>query len=192
MRLVIGLALLGLAVAGCSLDTVEPSPTPAGTVTGALSSTPVLPSIPTQMAHREDVSTAAIAPTEMPGREEQPMSLTVVYDNNAYDPGLRTGWGLSVWLEYGAHTLLFDTGGDGAALLDNVSALGLDPAAIDVVVLSHAHDDHTGGLFKLLEVNPRVTVYLPRAFPSRFKLQARSTAAAVIEVDGPLEIVPGV
>jgi 7,8-dihydropterin-6-yl-methyl-4-(beta-D-ribofuranosyl)aminobenzene 5'-phosphate synthase len=120
------------------------------------------------------------------------MTLTIVYDNNAYDPSQRTGWGFGAWVEYGEHTVLFDTGGDGARLLDNVSALGLDPMAVDVVVLSHAHDDHTGGLLTLLEVNPQVTVYLPQAFPERFKAQARATGAAVVEVDAAAEIVPGV
>ena len=41
------------------------------------------------------------------------MSLTVVFDNNPYDPRLQTGWGFAAWLEYGDQTVLFDTGADG-------------------------------------------------------------------------------
>jgi 7,8-dihydropterin-6-yl-methyl-4-(beta-D-ribofuranosyl)aminobenzene 5'-phosphate synthase len=119
------------------------------------------------------------------------MILTVVFDNNPYDPRLQTGWGFAAWLEYGGQVVLFDTGANGVVLLDNVATLGLDPKAIDIVVLSHIHGDHTGGLASLLAVNPQVTVYLPQAFPTRFKEQVRAAGAAVVEVDAPIEILPG-
>jgi 7,8-dihydropterin-6-yl-methyl-4-(beta-D-ribofuranosyl)aminobenzene 5'-phosphate synthase len=119
------------------------------------------------------------------------MNLTVVFDNNALDPRLRTGWGFAAWLEYAGHIVLFDTGADGAVLLGNLAALGLDPQAVEMVVLSHIHGDHTGGLASLLAENPEVTVYLPQAFPNYFKEQARAAGATVIEVTGPAEILPG-
>jgi 7,8-dihydropterin-6-yl-methyl-4-(beta-D-ribofuranosyl)aminobenzene 5'-phosphate synthase len=127
------------------------------------------------------------------------MTLTVVFDNNPHDPRLRTGWGFAAWIEYGDHTVLFDTGADGTVLLDNMAALGLDPGAIDLVVLSHEHGDHTGGLAGLLALNREactergecISVYLPRAFPGRFKEQVRATGATVVEVTGPTEILPG-
>ena len=77
------------------------------------------------------------------------MSLTVIYDNNAYDPHLRTGWGFAAWLEYTGRTVLFDTGAEGGLLLGNMRALDLDPRAIEIVVLSHIHGDHVGGLASL-------------------------------------------
>jgi 7,8-dihydropterin-6-yl-methyl-4-(beta-D-ribofuranosyl)aminobenzene 5'-phosphate synthase len=118
------------------------------------------------------------------------MTLMVVFDNNAFDPRLQTGWGFAVWIEYGGNVVLFDTGADGAALLNNLSALGLKPQAIEAVVLSHIHGDHTGGLAAVLTVNPQVTVYLPQVFPTRFKEQARAAGATVVEVTGPIEILP--
>jgi 7,8-dihydropterin-6-yl-methyl-4-(beta-D-ribofuranosyl)aminobenzene 5'-phosphate synthase len=119
------------------------------------------------------------------------MTLTVVFDNNAFDPRLQTGWGFAAWLEYGGRVVLFDTGADGAVLLDNLTTLGMEPKAIDIVVLSHIHGDHTGGLAGLLAVNPQVTVYLPQAFPAQFKEQVCAAGATVVEVTGPLEILPG-
>ena len=121
------------------------------------------------------------------------VALTVVFDNNPFDPRLRTSWGFAAWLEYGDRTVLFDIGGDGRLLLSNMAMLGLDPRTIDIVVLSHIHGDHTGGLASLLAVNPQVSVYLPHAFPTRFKEQVRAAGAAVVEVDAPIETrsVPG-
>jgi 7,8-dihydropterin-6-yl-methyl-4-(beta-D-ribofuranosyl)aminobenzene 5'-phosphate synthase len=119
------------------------------------------------------------------------MILTVVFDNNPYKPRLRSGWGFAAWLEHGDQTVLFDTGANGAVLLDNMDALGLDPAVLDIVVLSHIHGDHTGGLASLLAANPQLTLFLPRAFPSRAKRQVRAAGAAVVEVDAPREILPG-
>ena len=120
------------------------------------------------------------------------LEIYVVYDNNPYREGLRASWGLSLYIIADNETILFDTGGDGDILLYNMEALGLDPKDIDVIVLSHIHGDHTGGLFKLLEVNPSVTVYLPRSFPSSFKEQVRSMGAEVVEVHDPMVISNGV
>jgi 7,8-dihydropterin-6-yl-methyl-4-(beta-D-ribofuranosyl)aminobenzene 5'-phosphate synthase len=119
------------------------------------------------------------------------MKLMVVFDNNAFDPRLQMAWGFSAWVEYGGNVVLFDTGADGAVLLNNLSALGLNPQAIEAVVLSHIHGDHTGGLAVVLTANPQVTVYLPQAFPTGFKEQVRGAGAAVVEVDAPQEILPG-
>jgi 7,8-dihydropterin-6-yl-methyl-4-(beta-D-ribofuranosyl)aminobenzene 5'-phosphate synthase len=69
--------------------------------------------------------------------------------------------------------------------------LGIDPQAIDAVVLSHIHQDHTGGLASLLAEAAHPTVYLLASFPGSFK---RSAAAltSVVEVSHPVEIFPDV
>jgi 7,8-dihydropterin-6-yl-methyl-4-(beta-D-ribofuranosyl)aminobenzene 5'-phosphate synthase len=72
------------------------------------------------------------------------LRITVIYDNNPYKEGLITSWGFACVI-YGAEkTILFDTGGNSAVLLDNMQQLGMDPKEIDVVVLSHIHGDHIG------------------------------------------------
>jgi 7,8-dihydropterin-6-yl-methyl-4-(beta-D-ribofuranosyl)aminobenzene 5'-phosphate synthase len=69
--------------------------------------------------------------------------------------------------------------------------LGLDPQEIDVVVLSHAHDDHTGGLGALLDVGVSPTVYAPAAFPAAFKADVRARAD-LVEVREATRIAPGI
>lgn len=44
------------------------------------------------------------------------------------------------------HTLLFDTGISPDGMARNMERLGIDPGAIQAVVLSHGHFDHAGGL----------------------------------------------
>ena len=131
-------------------------------------------------------SPATATPTPEPS-----LTLTVVYDNNAYDPRLKAAWGFACLIERGETTILFDTGGDGAVLLSNMAVLDLDPRDVDVVVLSHIHGDHTGGLGGLLATGAQPTVYVPRSFPADFKAQVKAHAR-VVEVREPMEILPGV
>ena len=72
--------------------------------------------------------------------------MTVVYDNNPGLEGLSAQWGFGCVIQGPDKTVLFDTGGLGWVLLPNMSLLKLDPKSIDVVVLSHIHWDHIGGL----------------------------------------------
>jgi 7,8-dihydropterin-6-yl-methyl-4-(beta-D-ribofuranosyl)aminobenzene 5'-phosphate synthase len=113
-----------------------------------------------------------------------PLRITVVYNNVPHSPGLATAWGFAAVIEAGAHTLLFDTGGDGPTLLVNLRRLGIDPASIDTIVLSHIHGDHTGGLDDFLARRPDVTVYLPRSFPAAFCGGVERRGARVEKVGG--------
>ena len=121
----------------------------------------------------------------------KPMTLTIVYDNNAHNAQLRTEWGFACLVETGQSTVLFDTGGDGAILLDNMAKLDIDPQAIEAVVLSHAHGDHTRGLRALLDAGAKPTVYVLDSFSLSFKNEVRAHTR-LIEVKAPVDIAPGV
>ena len=69
------------------------------------------------------------------------LKIIVLYDNNPFDPRLKMNWGFSCLIQGYKKTMLFDTGGDSAVLLNNMRQLGIDPAAVDVIVLSHIHGD---------------------------------------------------
>lgn len=115
-------------------------------------------------------------------------TVTVVFDNNRYKEGLTTSWGFSCLVTGMEKTILFDTGGSPSVLSANMDLLGIDPAGIDIVVLSHNHGDHVGGLGSVLEKNPGITVYLPASFPTDFKGAVRGYGAGVVEVSEPLRI----
>ncbi len=126
---------------------------------------------------------------------ERPISgvvtVTILFDNTAADERLNIGWGFAALLETSEHTVLFDTGADGEALLKNFELMGKDPKAVETVVISHAHSDHTGGLQSLLDLGVRPRLYLLPAFPQgmRDELAGR---VEVVEAAPGQEIVPGI
>jgi 7,8-dihydropterin-6-yl-methyl-4-(beta-D-ribofuranosyl)aminobenzene 5'-phosphate synthase len=120
------------------------------------------------------------------------LAIRVVHDNDSCDEALRTAWGFAAVVDGPERRILFDTGSDGALLLENMARLHIDPKGIDAVVLSHVHPDHSGGLTGFLKVNPQVDVYLPASFPARGRGVVRGYGATVVEVDGPQEICASV
>jgi len=80
----------------------------------------------------------------------------------------------------------------GSILLHNMEQLQIDPGEIDVVVLSHIHGDHVGGLGGILDQNSDVVVYLPVSFPQGLKDDISRYGAEVQEVDEPRELFDGV
>jgi 7,8-dihydropterin-6-yl-methyl-4-(beta-D-ribofuranosyl)aminobenzene 5'-phosphate synthase len=121
-----------------------------------------------------------------------PVTITITYDNNPYDDTLRTAWGFSCLVRLPERTILFDTGGDSSILLHNMERLRIDPKEIDIVVLSHIHGDHVGGLGGILNQNSDVTVYLPASFPQSLKEEVKLYGAEVQEVHEARELFDGV
>ena len=115
------------------------------------------------------------------------MKITIVYDNEVLRKGLKAGWGFSCLID---NDVLFDTGGDGVALLDNMKKLGIDLNDIKSVVLSHGHGDHTGGLSELLEENQDLSVYALTSF-SRWLKNEIPERTKLVEVRGPMQIRKG-
>lgn len=117
--------------------------------------------------------------------------ISIVYDNTAYDPRLKAKWGFVALVEYDGHILLFDTGGNGPTLLKNMELMGVNPQSVEAILLSHEHGDHTDGLHHLLIKGIKPTVFVPEGFTTSFKDNV-AAQTELVEVDGPLEIFPGV
>jgi 7,8-dihydropterin-6-yl-methyl-4-(beta-D-ribofuranosyl)aminobenzene 5'-phosphate synthase len=81
--------------------------------------------------------------------------------------------GLSVHIQLGeaGRELLMDAGFSKVALPHNLSRLGIDTRAVDQVVISHGHRDHTGALegFLGLAGRPTPVVVHPDAFLERWR-----------------------
>jgi 7,8-dihydropterin-6-yl-methyl-4-(beta-D-ribofuranosyl)aminobenzene 5'-phosphate synthase len=138
------------------------------------------------------------------------MKVTVVIDNSvpisARVPFLAEH-GLSLLLETGTQKLLLDTG-QSAAVVHNLSLLGVHPLELDAIVISHGHYDHTGGLphilrhrRKPLPVYAHTGIFRPRYSVSGEKRtyvgvpflqeEAFLLGAEWIFGDAPAEISPG-
>jgi 7,8-dihydropterin-6-yl-methyl-4-(beta-D-ribofuranosyl)aminobenzene 5'-phosphate synthase len=79
--------------------------------------------------------------------------------------------GLAFWIESGGKRILFDTG-QGPALARNAPALGVALAETDVLVLSHGHYDHTGGVAQVLRQAPHVDLYChPGVLQTRYSVR---------------------
>ncbi len=120
------------------------------------------------------------------------LEIVVTYDNYSYRSGLLTGWGFSCLIRGTDKVILFDTGGAGEILLFNLRRLNIDPQEVDLIVLSHIHADHIGGLPRFLQENADVVIYVPASFPKTLKNKLKDRALEVIEVHYPLQISPGV
>lgn len=107
------------------------------------------------------------------------MRITIVYDNETCQPGLEAAWGFSCLIEANGQRLLFDTGGRGAILLQNLRALDLDPRTMGNIFISHEHWDHLGGLQDLLQFTRNATVYLPASCSKAFE------AGRLVRLGGP-------
>jgi 7,8-dihydropterin-6-yl-methyl-4-(beta-D-ribofuranosyl)aminobenzene 5'-phosphate synthase len=109
--------------------------------------------------------------------------ITVLVENTAFGRGLRGEHGLAYWIEAGQERVLLDTGQTAEGLLHNAECLGIDLATANAVVLSHGHDDHTGGLEEVLEGTGSIPLFLhPGALARRF---SRKEDGSVLEIGAP-------
>jgi len=77
------------------------------------------------------------------------VKITTLSENTA-GYGFLGEWGLSILVEADGKKVLMDTG-PGMSAAYNAELLGIDLSAIDDIVLSHGHADHTGGLREILK-----------------------------------------
>jgi len=75
------------------------------------------------------------------------IQIKTISENTASTPLVMAEWGLSMEITLGNNKILFDTGaGNINVLQHNMMVMAVEPSEISSIVLSHAHQDHTGGL----------------------------------------------
>lgn len=121
-------------------------------------------------------------------------------------------WGYSALVEVDGRKFLFDTGAHPDIVLRNARVLGIDLSQVEDVILSHNHDDHTGGLLtlrrELMKINPKAMsrvhagagIFASRVGPDGkedngllpLKADYEATGGRFILHDKPTELAPGV
>jgi 7,8-dihydropterin-6-yl-methyl-4-(beta-D-ribofuranosyl)aminobenzene 5'-phosphate synthase len=105
--------------------------------------------------------------------------ITVMVENTAHGPKLLAEHGLSYWIEYREHRVLFDTG-QGNVLAGNAYKLGIPMHDCEAIVLSHGHYDHTGGVAEVLNVPRQIAVYAhPAAFAPKYARNANGSSREI-------------
>lgn len=105
------------------------------------------------------------------------MKLTVLSENTSVSESLESEHGLSIYIETTGHHILFDTGA-GCIFKRNAEKLGVDLATVDLLVLSHGHYDHGGGLRTFLEVNSRAKIFIHKqAFEAHYSKRPEGVAS---------------
>lgn len=140
------------------------------------------------------------------GADRMLLITALMDDMPGKDPILRAEHGLSFYIEYEGHGIIFDCGQSGAAL-ENAMALGLSVEKAEAVVISHGHYDHAGGYRAFAEKGCAGTVFTGPGFFRR-KLSRKGEALRDLsagfdeafltqmgvrhrQVEGILELMPG-
>lgn len=104
----------------------------------------------------------------MTAKKSKSLKVTVLVDDTA-SAEFVAEHGFSLWIEEGPTRIVFDTG-EGDAIGTNSTKLGINLEKTNILVLSHGHHDHTGGISKVLKCAPNTKVYChPKAIQDRYK-----------------------
>ncbi|MDD5422333.1 MAG: MBL fold metallo-hydrolase [Candidatus Omnitrophica bacterium] len=90
-------------------------------------------------------------------------------------------WGLSILID---DDILFDTFGRPDYILKQLKQFHIDVDKIRHIVISHDDWDHVAGLWKILERNQNLTVYICPHFKPEIKAKIQRHGACLIETKG--------
>lgn len=87
------------------------------------------------------------------------MKIITLVENEQKNKNILAEHGLSLYVETSKHKLLMDTGRTDA-IIKNASELDIDLTAVDTIILSHGHYDHSGGIIPISKINNHAKIIM--------------------------------
>jgi len=87
------------------------------------------------------------------------MKIQNLIEDTLTDNGCLAEHGLSFYVETPNHKVLVDAGASDK-FLKNAVKLNINLTQVDILVLSHGHYDHSGGIIPFTEINPNARIYI--------------------------------
>lgn len=87
------------------------------------------------------------------------MLIKVLVENRSISDKYETEHGLSLYIEVNDRKIIFDSG-ETDKFLKNASKMGVHLEDVDMMILSHGHYDHGGGIEYFMEINKKALVYI--------------------------------
>jgi 7,8-dihydropterin-6-yl-methyl-4-(beta-D-ribofuranosyl)aminobenzene 5'-phosphate synthase len=116
------------------------------------------------------------------------LRVTVLYDNYTAAEKVRDDWGFSCLIQGAEKTILFDVGTRSDILQKNIATLEIDLSRIDMVIISHLHGDHIGGLEWVLSQKRDIPVFLPALAAAEYLAKIRQWGGLPLRVKEPKQI----
>jgi len=143
------------------------------------------------------------------------VTVRVLVENSASldNPELVARHGLSMMLEaaakdFGQLNVLLDTGPSAEVTIANAQAMGVDLSKTNIIVISHGHGDHAGGLVGILtHLKKRIPVLAhPETFSPKLRIKpflrsigprylredVERSGGVIVEARNPVPLAPGV
>lgn len=92
------------------------------------------------------------------------MRIVTLVENSPANTDCIAEHGLCIYIETEKHRLLLDSG-QTDAVIKNAQILGIDLTAIDTVILSHGHYDHSGGIMPFSQINKTARIFMQKSAP---------------------------
>lgn len=112
------------------------------------------------------------------------MKVTVLVENTSCNH-LKCEHGLSLLIEFNGKSYLLDAGSTDL-FIENAQSMNVDILNVKCCILSHGHNDHSGGFVAYLKYNKTTTVY---AMKTAFDRHYSGSNGKIHEISVPSEIV---
>jgi 7,8-dihydropterin-6-yl-methyl-4-(beta-D-ribofuranosyl)aminobenzene 5'-phosphate synthase len=127
-----------------------------------------------------------------PRGQKTELEIRVIYDNTSAHPDFQEDWGFAALVTYRGKRILFDSGTKPDLFLENLKKWKVKPSSIHATVISHQHQDHRNGVYKLYPQNRKMPVFFLENFEQAAWDEADAIGMKPVRVTGPVEIMKGV